>query len=165
MPSSRKRNKGKERKAKAAKEAQFVRETVHKIWRDWVNGKDDDGKLVIHCNHGYNDNDILPDKSHPVSFFIDSYHTNGDLKDTLMKHEEVQNSDTYRKLALDIFTRIGVNWILRGEDYNMIIECATNILLLESYDETGDYDLTINRRVTAQKLRDFLPLLEYGEEP
>ena len=166
MLSSRKRNKGKERKAKkAAEEAKIHRETVYSLWSGWAKGvRFDKGKvftqcheLITQCDHGCV---AVPDGSHPVSVFLTEFYiTCGNMRNTLINHEEVQNSDVHRKLALDIFTRIGVNWILRGEEYNMIIECATNILLLESYDKTGaDYDVAINRRVTAQKLRDFLPL-------
>lgn len=166
MPSSRKRNKGKDRKAKqAAEKADHERIMVYNLWSGWANGvrKCDIGKdvtqchdLITRCDHGCA---VVPNESHPVSVFLtEFYNAGGSLKNILVNHEEVQNNDVYRKLALDIFTRIGLNWILRGEDYDMIVECAANIILLESYGETGDYYAATCRRVVASKLRDLFPL-------
>ena len=58
-PSSRKRNKGKERKAKKDKAR------VQNIWRRWLLGYLDDGKRISMCNHGCPS--LVPD-DHPAVF-------------------------------------------------------------------------------------------------
>lgn len=154
MPSSRKRSKGKERKAraaeKAAKNAQLVREMMQGLWWGWVNGKDDHGKLVSSCNHGYDE--ILPDISHPVSSFISAYlmcSEDRSRRGLVQQHLEVWNDDRYRQMAANILTRISLNWILYdkdggsdyGRDESSKVLSATMIVLLENYGNTYDYSL------------------------
>jgi len=75
MPSSsrknRKRNKGKERKAK---KEEAVRVDIYTKWHSWATGKTPEKDVVIvHCNHGLA---AVPDISHPflVSCILFSIH-------------------------------------------------------------------------------------------
>jgi len=99
-PSSRKRNKGKDRKAKkeeAIREQNKAErlEAYHK-WYSWAIGAKDTILVVAglpqivelaQCNHGLIT--FLPDESHPVSRFISDFFINVgvDLKDMLQKHQ------------------------------------------------------------------------------
>jgi len=70
MPSSRnrKKNKGKERKAK---KEEAERALVHNTWVDLANGlHNSNGTVVTQCNHGLAE---VPDESHPVSIFLVNY--------------------------------------------------------------------------------------------
>ena len=72
---SRKRNKGKERKAKKAeleaeKEAERI-EIVRNRWKNWARGVDINGRVKTQCNHGVDL--VIPDgDNHPVTNFIDA---------------------------------------------------------------------------------------------
>ena len=78
---SRKRNKGKERKAKKAEiEAVNLRRTVRNTWKCWARGDvqhvGEGGRRmrgnIIQCNHGCNL--IIPDDNHhPVCGFMDAF--------------------------------------------------------------------------------------------
>ena len=53
MPSSRKRNKGKERKAKkAAEKEEAAIVELQQIWQGWVRGNMSGSSVSIQCNHG-----------------------------------------------------------------------------------------------------------------
>lgn len=152
MPSSsRKKNKGKDRKAKK-EEAQQMR--IYNDWQAWVQGQDIGQRVPIQCNHGLVI-DKLPDKSHPVSSFITAFfQCDGvkDWRDTVQKHNEVWNNDEYRKLARDILVKIYANWMICKLDN--IEDAIEVILVLEKYGETRDYDLAINSRDVLTKYRD-----------
>ena len=75
MPaSSRKRNKGKDRKAK---KEESKRIEMYNDWQNWARGK----SIILNvagvfqrvelCNHGFGT--VLPEESHPVSRFISDY--------------------------------------------------------------------------------------------
>ena len=62
-PKSRKRNKGKDRKAKKAGKVEIERASANEFWQAWYN-------MDIICKHG-NDTTIADD--HPVSKFLDEF--------------------------------------------------------------------------------------------
>ena len=116
MPAtSRKRNKGKDRKAKKL-EKDRVR--INRLWWGWVIG--DPRKFnIIQCDHGTIETENL-EQSHPVSNFMDSFFTHWHdkqiyvleiLKDIFPLHHRVYCSDEYRNMVIKIFTRIGTNMI------------------------------------------------------
>lgn len=110
MPaSSRKRNKGKDRKAKKEEAA------LHNLWCGWTQG-DMSGAFSIQCNHGFGEL-VLPDKSHPVSSFMDTF-CKTSLEDAFLKYPEVKNDDSLRKMVTDILTRIGANSLYAGTKKN-----------------------------------------------
>ena len=125
MP-SRKKNKGKERKAKKAElEAEKAKLEAERIEREmgtirkkcygWARG---DGQL-IQCNHGC---DVMtPDEDdHPVTNFIDGllmYDAKNSnnmhvgfvgfyLRDTFTTYQEVWDNERYREMAVNIFTAV-----------------------------------------------------------
>lgn len=66
-PSSRKRNKGKERKAKQqAKKEEDDKAGANRIWRNLCN-------IITGCDHGC---DVIPAYDHPVSSFMDQFYVN-----------------------------------------------------------------------------------------
>ena len=75
MP-SRKKNKGKERKAKKAElereKIESIRALVHETWTGWTRGIGLDGRQISQCNHGC---DSIPDNNHPVTNFIDGFYS------------------------------------------------------------------------------------------
>ena len=160
MPaSSRKRNKGKERKAKKAESERVL---CYKSWHNWACGNVglatfggvDMGATVQHvqCSHGL-EFDELPDISHPVSRFISSFLMGEPSPSTLQTHAEVWNSDNYRDMAVRILTNIGANWVICNIE-NDGGSIARLIMILESYGRTRDYELTIANREVATKMRE-----------
>jgi len=66
MPaSSRKRNKGRDRKAK---KEEAERMELQKVWRGWAQG-DMSGAVFIQCNHGFGEVALPDESTHPVSSF------------------------------------------------------------------------------------------------
>jgi len=174
MP-SRKRNKGKERKAKKAEqeverienEKMVVRET----WQGWARGKDmlNNGRIITQCNHGCDLLWMIPNaNNHPVTSFMDAFSMNGffaeggkhivhNLADTFVTQLAVWNDERYRKMIRDMLLGIGTNMIL-GNKVNvsgMPKDIAFTVLVLENYDGSGDYGSTINSHAVASKYRDF----------
>lgn len=167
MPaSSRKRGKGKERKAKkaavAARETEINRLKWHNLWVSWYRGDSIKKTIetVIQCDHGLAVTLPGGDESHPVISFIDSYFSNNGsmtLKDTIgQEHEEIWNNDSYLKMAANILTRIGANLLAMDHDsstprLDLIKNMSFVITMLEKYGETFDYNSTIYRRDIVKK--------------
>ena len=111
-PSSRKRNKGKERKAKQqAKKEENDRADANRFWRSYR-------VTITGCNHGC---DIIPADDHPVisfmdQFFINTNHKSMNVKENMREifksHPQIWNNEGYRKLVLAILVRIGTNMLL-----------------------------------------------------
>ena len=147
MPSSRKRNKGKERKAK--KDAARLG-----WWKNWNR----EGERTS-CTHGCV---VLPPPDHAVLRFMNSFEAKTQcgafqifelsevMEKTFKLHPEVWNNDEYRQMAISILVSVGTNLILRGaneeDNYSFEAQFALGILLLESYDG-GDFDGTTLRAV------------------
>jgi len=112
MPSaSRKKNKGKDRKAKKA-EAERV--ANYNTWRGWASGRIMRATIEhVKCSHGLVT--IIPDLSHPVSSFITEYFLRNNIRDTLQTNESVWNNVDYWKLARDILIRITTTHLLDNE--------------------------------------------------
>ena len=156
MPSSRKRNKGKERKAKKAAEKEETKNVaIYHSWQKWACGDMGQNQVTIQCNHGFVT--TIPDVSHPVSRFINSSYASDGGRVTVHKHPEVWNDSSYRALASKILTSIGVNCILHGVNCPNSKQNVSHmalvkaIMMLENF--TGDIDSTILRRTFATKLR------------
>jgi len=154
MPSSRnrKKNKGKERKAK---KAESERVAVYDKWHGLASGKITLGRGLaqnVECNHGL-DLDMLPDISHPVSRFLHTYFMCDDIRDTLETNSEVWNNCNYRKMTADILINIGTNLALSNVE-RKVGNLATTIMLFENFVQTNDFYSTINSRDVATKKRD-----------
>ena len=134
MP-SRKRNKGKERKAK--KEASCW-------WRRIAQPAP-----AASCNHGCPQ---LPPRDHPVSRFMATLEARYGRKIALVAllenlfttHPEVWKNDEHRQMAIDILLSMGTNTILstKGDEKNRFImawEVSFTSLLLDCYDGNGDF--------------------------
>jgi len=158
MPaSSRKKNKGKDRKAK---KEESKRLKAYNDWQNWARGKSKkiygiaSGQVleIPQCNHGLVA--VLPDEPHPVSRFLSDYFsTDEDLIIILQRHPELQNNDDYRKMATDILIRIETNGLIEGKPLG--VNVAKAILIIENYGKTDDYLSTISSRNVATKCRDF----------
>jgi len=164
-PSSRKRNKGKDRKAKQlAKKEESDRADSRIFWRSY-------SVTITGCNHGC---DVIPAYDHPVSNFMDQFIINAkakykimnvrqNLREIFKSHTQIFNNEDYKKLALDILTNIGTNMLLgrngRGIDTNTSWPvCITQtIVVLEHYNGTGDVDSVLHKRVAASRIRDLQP--------
>ena len=99
-PKSRKRNKGKERKAKQlAKKEENERAMEREFWWAFCN-------ISTGCNHGH---DVVISDDHPVMSFMDQFFVNLDKRkmktdDNLMltfqTHTHIWTNESYRKLAI-----------------------------------------------------------------
>ena len=167
MP-SRKRNKGKERKAKkAALEAEVIeskRAMARKAWHGWARRGENirSVQFITQCNHGCDL--MIPDDNHPVTSFMDAFFMNcyfaqgrkdivGSLADSFGTQLAVWNDDRHRKMTRDLMLVIGANMILLGNEAN--IEIAYVLMVLENYDGSSEIDSTMNSRVVTSKARDF----------
>jgi len=160
-PSSRKRNKGKERKAKQqAKKEEKTRVCLRNLWKERATNST--------CNHGC---DIIPADGHPISNFMDEFYMNlfkkcmnqdsdrvifKAMRHTLETQLEVWNNESYRKLAISIFIAIGTNNLLKEE--TSPTDIAHAIVLLEHYNGSGDIvESMLQSPVLSSKLRDLNP--------
>ena len=103
MP-SRKKNKGKERKAKKVENERLE---IRKLWTTRTLTS---GSSSFQCNHGIGLSDAIPDA---VSNFMDRYiiniertnlATQENLIDTFENHSQVWNNDNFRRVAINVFT-------------------------------------------------------------
>lgn len=156
VSTSRKKNKGKDRKAK--KEADRVkaeRVNVRNKWCRWAKGEDkaSTGKTIA-CNH--NGCTVLPPA---IIHFMDTVFSGSAkrMTDILQTHPEVWNDDTYKTSATNIMVRVGTNMLL-SEDANIIgpITLAKLIVSLEYYDGSNSslHTAPVNSREGQRKMRD-----------
>ena len=137
MP-SRKRQKGKERKAKAATQQNDQE-------RDWCRIIDW-GLRRSKCRHGCG---ALPPKESDVSIFMDRYISESSDKisaieytsSVLKKSPQVVQDADMRKAARDILVTIGTNFLLNGNNIIGATSITSAIALLEGYDDLsgGEY--------------------------
>ena len=166
-PSSRKRNKGKDRKAKQlAKKEEKDRADARMIWKRFYGGKK--------CDHGC---DILSD-DHPVSSFMDDFFVNvkhsrsrsfdlvvsDSLKELYQTHTLIWNNEDYRRLAISILIKIGTNMLFRegSSEMNWPLCFAHIIVILEHYEydgsgSTSSINSSWNLRGSISKRRDLQP--------
>ena len=107
MP-SRKRNKGKERRAKKAElKAEAERKDVYNGWRGWSSGDIIEGGIA--CGHGCSV--VIPeDRNHPVVSFMNSFFVNWReqvniiqiMSDTFESQPQVWSNERYREMAVNI---------------------------------------------------------------
>jgi len=152
MP-SRKRAKGKARKAKAADRHWANVEQYH--WKGWVLWDKEENNKSLTCNHGHNT--IYPADSHPVYQFIDKlfvfdekerhllvneeFERAGEglwslleyVKQSYANHPTVWNNVEHRKMAMDILLSIGTNILERGAGSGGARVLANGCLLLEAF--------------------------------
>jgi len=163
MPaSSRKRNKGKERKAKKAAEKEVAIQEQNEVerrwlmnsWQNWIRG-DIKGGLTIQCSHGLEE---VLDESHPVSSFITTFFMGNNFRGSIETYHELWNNHSYRKLAAEALTIIGANWLLscKNNAVELAGGIASGIFVLENYNysEPPEWALTAFSRVVALKNRD-----------
>ena len=146
MP-SRKRNKGKERKAK---KEEAKRTLMQKTWRGRARGENN--KNNISCDHGCM---VIPSNNdHSVCKFMDDFFMRmvhqpcSNLKDLFQAHQLLCNNDSDRNLAANILITIAVNNLLskdarNGNDVNdvgLAVNVAKAVVIFENY--TGDLDET-----------------------
>ena len=74
----------------------------------------------------------------------------------LQKHQEVQNNDDYRKMAINILILIETNWLIDDGDERFGADFPQGIMILENYGKAGDYFSTVHSRDIATKRRNFL---------
>jgi len=148
---SRKKNKGKERKAKKV-ETERVR--VRNQWMGWATG---DG---ITCDHGCA---ILWTVDGTTSNFFDEFFNRGtfsfdDVANMLQGNNgDLLNDKRFREIAVGIFIRIGTNMMLSGGNNNFLWaqRIEKTIILLENYYNGMDsLDIALHCRVAARKFRD-----------
>ena len=109
VASSRKKNKGKDRKAKKIEAEIARRESARQNWLGWVTGDSEVG-ITITCHHGCGD--IPNDLDHPVVVFLnylqgymikDNYNSTI-LQTTFELYPQVWNDESYKNMAVDIMT-------------------------------------------------------------
>ena len=170
MP-SRKRNKGRERKAKKAQELKMIEHekemdkmVLRERWQGWARGVDINGQVITQCNHGCDL--VVPDNDHPVTAFIDDFFVNeivkrmdiiDTLKVTFNSHRKVWKNESYRSMAINIFVAIGTNLLLQKDITVNAKHVAIAIVMIENYDERVYYDYPdslLRNRFVASKVRD-----------
>jgi len=162
---SRKKNKGKDRKAKKV-EAERAR--VREMWLGWAQGEDKVTGKKIKCDHRRVT--IPNDLDHPVSRFMNdlityrtadnvAYSTVRMLCDTLQTYPQVWNDNRYREMVVSILTSMGTNMLLMetGDTERGVLwalDFAKSIAILENRDVTGCFEATVSTQKVAIKRRD-----------
>ena len=138
MP-SRKRNKGKERRAK--------KELMAGVWwRSWASGDCNGNKAD--CNHGCL---ALPPPEHAVSKLMNTFeetlkrqtHCIVATETAFRMHPKLLKDDEHRQMALSVFLSLGTNQILHKEYGNdegrqrLVWEISLAISILDCYDGRG----------------------------
>ena len=157
MP-SRKRNKGKDRKAKKAElEAEKIevdRVRARRAWQAGVRGGVPGRKLIL-CDHGCS---MVHDDA--VAKFMDGLYIlriRGDsdifnfLRGTFTTNPEVWNTEV-KRMAINILIKIGTNCLLLGSAFEPV-DLAVVIVVLEHYNG-GDINSNLNGRRVVMKCRD-----------
>ena len=156
MPAARKRNKGKERKAKK-EEIEKLR--IRKLWMDWAGA-------WSKCTHGCT---LNVDDGHPLLGFMDSFFKNkGDhmnvasnLAFTFRENWDVWSNDTIRELTVDTLINIGANMILSCDRKIALqsVYIGNAIVILEHYAGEEGIGSIFYNPIVAKKLRDFSPVI------
>lgn len=160
---SRKKIKGKDRKAKQAKQEAEKIEKQRKVVRDrWQRlARGDLGERgIIPCEHGFIA--LIPDAdNHPVCAFMDEYwgsdvtRISELLNNTYKKQPQVWENNSLRKQARDLLVSMGTNLLLTANEGQMLArDVALTIAVLESYDHTCDINSMIYKHEVGIKLRD-----------
>ena len=150
---SRKKNKGKERKAKKEENKKAER---HSRWERFARGEDENNRKVIHCDHGCTVE--IPDSlDHPVVCFMDDYFATsvGDWWKCLNSHAKLWSNDNYRNMTTDILLSIGANLLLGSDSTstNAAHIVRTIVVLDNNYKETMSFDEVFYSRGVAAKVR------------
>ena len=165
---SRKRNKGRDRKAKKAElEAEKIEKDMavsRNAWQSEARGEVQ-GRKLIHCDHGCS---MVPEGNHIVVGIMDVFYSNGFradsdkkseifniLKITFATYPEVWDNENYRQMTINILIKIGTNCLLMVEKVTEgLIDLATAVVVLENYDGLGDLFSAINCRGSIKKIRE-----------
>jgi len=161
---SRKRSKGKERKAKQIK-ASLARE--YKTWMEWVQWSQKNHK--IQCNHGKDIN--ITSTSACVYPFIESFLTSNE-RDVLICLESLERTQplvwkdtSYQKELINILTVMAANQLLFDDQFGDTpnksfthwgLRLTTAILVLENYN--GGISTTIYKQNVAEMYSRLNPL-------
>ena len=168
MPSSRKRNKGKERKAK---KVQSQRANVREIWWGFTTRKNI--TTQTDCDHGYT---LIPnDFDHPVSKYLDEFYLQicdkddgiRVLRSTFDTHPQIWNDANNRDMLLNVLVRIGTNMLLLEHNASLWESYPTNwlqpsrvvemILTFHVYGETMNINSAFLSQNVIAKTRDLAP--------
>ena len=156
MPASRKRNKGKERKAKREVNERLM---VRNEWQSWT---------VRGCDHGCTVN--IPD-DHPVTSFMDLLFTNiseldlfSNVLDTFKKHPKVWHDNNNREIVVGLLTNIVSNVLLSDPPGAFKPFYIANIIVLLEYYDGEDEECFANHRIyyspiISKKMRDLDPAI------
>jgi len=167
MP-SRKRSKGKERKAR---QAETRLSSVVKSWEDWFEWSRLYDK--IQCSHGHTI--ALPSRNSPQYVFVDSLFTHKvgqinvlqRLGRSLATHSALWKEETHRHAATEILTTIITNRLLFEDQFGtesvpksyFMHNCylSTVLLVMENYDGGDDIHTTFYQNGVSNKIRDLNP--------
>jgi len=170
MPPSRKRNKGRERKARQIESRLSSSAQTWEEWFEWSQKND-----KVDCsNHG---NDIKwPSRNSPQYSFLESLISRkvatGNvlqrLSQSLANHSELWKEETHRHAAIEILTNIITNRLLFEDQFNTQVSkkffmhncfLCTVLLVLEKYDGGDDIHSTFYQsNGVASKVRDLNPI-------
>jgi hypothetical protein len=148
---SRKRNKGKERKAK---QVETKRAAVRHIWQGWARDRENNA-IITRCDHALGAAMISDfDDSHPVLIFMDDLFINWleksmEMTETVvdtLRHKQVWNDSCHRNIAIKLLLCIGTNLLLvhdvaNGFREKMMINAlfvAQVVVVIEKYEIAGE---------------------------
>ena len=159
MPaSSRKRNKGKKRKAKKDEIERAERERLLDIWLGWASGVQKYVGDTVTCDHGCGA--IPDDLDLPILSFLCMISARGFSVGNLINASYtndggiVLKNGRYRESVVNILIRMGTNMLVSDSRENDIsaLTLAKSIATIEQCDDTGS--LYFNSRIVSRKIRD-----------
>ena len=149
---SRKRNKGKERKAKKQEKENIARAELCD-WRRWARGEDENNKKVIECDHECTVE--IPDSlDHPVCRFMDGLFSSQISLFYLEAHSNLWKDENNRIMTRGILISIGTTLLLLTNHTAYTKHTAHTILLLENYDEKMKVESIYMTRTVGVKITD-----------
>ena len=127
---SRKKSKGKERKAKKeAGRVEAERKKVRDLWLDWAVGLEQLVGKRFECHHGYKKyiHSRGFSHDHPVSSFMDTIFSNLDekigticIRDEYESHPQVWNDNRNKMIAINLMVKIGTSMLLSNKYVNQV---------------------------------------------
>ena len=157
MVLSRKKSKGKDRKAK---KLEAKRLTSRKRWWGWATGDKKYVKHPVTCGHGFAKLDSV---DQPVCGFLDDFlgrdnFSVENLEQALqtIDGKTILKDERYKETVVNIMIRIGTNMLLNGSHANLdgALTLAKSIVVLEYYDGSTSLGTIINSRKAQTKRRD-----------
>ena len=170
VSTSRKKNKGKDRKAKKeASKAETERVRARELWLGWAVGKERITGTTITCDHGFGLDLVSIELDQPITSFLDELFTGNNVAkfdSIFLTHPQLFNDERLKKKVINILTSIGTSLLSKNRNEYVCgdrehvatgwaLLVARSIVVLEHHTVNGRLEDVLRSREVAKKRRDF----------